>query len=300
MSPSLGDEFPFQGRRFTLEPGVEMHYLDEGPRTAPTLLLLHGNPTWSFFYRRLISELSVDFRCIAPDHVGLGLSSRPAGYAYRLERHAENLGRLVDELGLREVVLVVHDWGGAIGLLMASRRPGFAKGLVILNTAAFSGRIPLRIRLCRVPLLGELLVCGLNAFARAALWMAVTRKRPLRGEVAAGFLAPYPDWRSRAGILAFVRDIPDSPEHPSWEALKELENALPRFRDLPALLLWGARDFCFTPAFLERWRRELPDAEVRVFPDAGHYLLEEASAEILPLLRGFLARHAGGIGLKSR
>ena len=149
-------------RLYPFEPGsfpcgsARMSYVDEGPRSDEGVLLVHGNPTWSFFFRELIGRLaSAGMRCVAPDHIGMGLSDKPGDYPYRLAVHIANIEGLVAALGLRRVHLVVHDWGGAIGFGLAVRHPGSVGRIVILNTAAFpSPRIPLRISLCRMPLVG--------------------------------------------------------------------------------------------------------------------------------------------------
>lgn len=282
-------EYPFEPHFLELAGGVRMHFVDEGPRTRSAVLCLHGNPTWSFHFRRLVLELSGARRVVAPDHVGCGLSDKPARYLYRLATHAANVERLVTELGLTDLTLVLHDWGGAIGMGFARRRPELVRRLVILNTAAFRSRaLPRRIAACRVPVLGELAVRGLGAFSRAALVMATAREGGLPPAVRRGYLAPHGSWRTRVATHAFVRDIPMDARHPSWEELVATEEALPRFRDRPALIVWGERDWCFTPAFREEWQRRLPGARVLAVPDAGHWVLEDAPDEACARIAAFL------------
>ncbi len=181
--------YPFASREIRLD-GHRYHYVDEGQ--GEVLLLVHGNPTWSFYWRELIRGLSGDYRVIAVDHIGCGLSDKPAGYSYRLARHAENLARFVDELDLDDVTLMAHDWGGAIGLSAALRAEQRYRRFVMFNTAAFRSRLmPWRIRVCRTPVLGKLAVQGVNAFARAALSMAVCMHERMTPAVRAGLLAPY-------------------------------------------------------------------------------------------------------------
>lgn len=264
-----------------------MSYVDEGPRSAEAVLMLHGNPTWSFYYRELITALVPTLRCIAPDHVGMGLSDKPAGYDYSLATRIDDVAALVAQLGLTRVHLVVHDWGGAIGFGFAARHPALIGKLVILNTAAFASRhIPRRIALCKVPVIGPLLVRGLNGFAGPATWMAMHR-RALTPDEKRGYLWPYSSWANRVAVSAFVRDIPMSPACRSWATLTEIENALPHFRDRPALILWGGQDFCFNDHFLARWRELLPAAEVQRIADAGHYVLEDAREEVIPQITTF-------------
>ena len=282
-------EYPFEPRHFEVD-GHSLTYLDEGQ--GPAVVMVHGNPSWSYLYRNLVSALRDRFRCIVPDHLGCGFSDKPADYPYRLANHVDNLERLLEELGIERCILVVHDWGGAIGMGWAGRHPERVAGVVVLNTAAFrSNRLPLRISLCRWPLLGSLLVRGLNGFARAATFMAVTH--PMRPAIAAGFLAPYDSWRNRIAVLRFVEDIPMDAQHPSWETLVGIEASLPHLQHCPMLLCWGGRDFCFNDTFFEEWRRRFPQAEAHYFPEAGHYVLEDGLADILPLIKGFLARTAG-------
>lgn len=279
--------YPFRPHCFELGPH-RLHYLDEGPRQAPPLLLLHGNPTWSFYWREAVRALRDRFRVIAPDHLGCGLSDKPQRWGYRLADHVANLERLVRALELREISLAVHDWGGAIGMGLATRDPDRIARLIVTNTAAFPApRLPLRIAACRVPLLGALAVRGLNAFARAATRMATARG--LEPAVAAGLLAPYGSWADRIAILRFVEDIPMRPGHPSWPTLLAIDQGLARLLGKPMLILWGERDWVFTPAFREEWRRRFPEAAVRSFPQAGHYLIEDARAEVLAEMQSFLA-----------
>ena len=184
----------------------------------------------------------------------------------------------------------MHDWGGAIGMGVAGGRPEQVETLVVMNTAAFpSLHIPWRIRVCRTPAVGDFLIRGLNIFARAALTMAVVR--PLPKAVAAGYLAPYNSWANRIGILRFVQDIPLSPKDVSWETLIDIEKKLSQFTRTPMLLLWGGKDFCFNRHFFVEWRYRFPQAESRYFVNAGHYLLEDAFADIAPLLVDFFKRN---------
>ena len=251
--------------------------------------MLHGNPTWSYYYRNLAALLQDRYRVIVPDHLGCGLSAKPQDYPYHLENHIDNLAALLAELGTDKISLVVHDWGGAIGMGYAVRHPQRIKSLVILNTAAFLAPcIPWRIRICRTPLLGPLLVRGLNGFAGPARYMAVAR--PLPAEVAKAYLAPYDSWRNRVAVLRFVQDIPLSPADYSWNTLQEIEQGLEQFKDTPMLILWGGKDFCFNDYFYRVWLEKFPQAQTKYFPDAGHYVLEDAFSEIGPLVENFFGK----------
>ncbi len=277
--------FPFKPHFLALG-GPRMHYVDTG--SGPPVLMLHGNPTWSFYYRELIADLSVDHRVIVPDHVGCGLSDKPRRYEYRLAKHIDNVERLADRLGLEDITLVVHDWGGAIGFGLAARRPERIRRFVILNTAAFFGRVPRRIRICGWPIFGPLLVRGANAFARGAIRQACRNRQRMTSDVRAGYLFPYGSYADRVAVLRFIQDIPTRPSHPTYDTMKTVEAALPTFRDRPMLIAWGMRDFCFDERFLQGWIDRFPEARVHRFEEAGHYVLEDAAEEIIPLVRSFL------------
>lgn len=279
-------EYPFASHFFDLD-GLRYHYVDEG--SGPTLLLVHGNPTWSFAWRNLINALSPHYRVVAVDHIGCGFSDKPQEYPYCLAQHVANLERFVAGLDLREITLLGHDWGGAIGMGTAAALPERFSSFVLFNTAAFrSTRIPLRIAICRIPLLGALAVRGLNLFALAALHMAVEKRERITPAVRAGYLAPYRTWHDRIAVLRFIQDIPLSQSHPSYATLAAIEESLPKFRDRPMLLVWGERDWCFTPEFLGEFQRRFPQAETLRFPDAGHYVFEDAHERIATRVEEFL------------
>lgn len=284
------EQYPFESEWLSIE-GRRLHYVDHGPAdAAETLLFVHGNPTWSFLWRRLIEVESPRRRCVAVDHLGCGLSDlqpRPL----RLADHIENLVRLIAELDLRHVTLVGHDWGGAIGLGAVVAQQDRFDRLVLMNTGAYPPwSIPWRIRVCRWPVVGRLAVQGANAFSRAALTMTLARKRRLTPTAAAGFLAPYTTWERRAAVYQFVRDIPAGPAHPTWQTLAELEQQLSQLAELPKLLVWGEADWCFTTECLTRFTEIWPEAEVCRLADAGHWVLEDAPEEVLEAVGQFLDR----------
>jgi len=285
----LAQEYPFVPRTFTTPGGARMSYVDEGPRRDEAVLMLHGNPTWSFYYRKLIHDLAPGMRCIAPDHIGMGLSDQPEHYDYTLATRIADVEALVASLGLRRIHLVVHDWGGAIGFGFAARRPELIGRIVVLNTAAFgSKRIPFRIALCKLPGLGPLLVRGLNGFAWPATWMAMHRRK-LTAEQRRGYLFPHGSWAARVAVSAFVQDIPLDATHRSWKTLAATEAGLGQFRDRHILIVWGGQDFCFDDSFLARWREHFPAATCVRLADAGHYVLEDAANEVIPLIHQHLA-----------
>jgi haloalkane dehalogenase len=283
------DEYDHAPRYHRTQDGSRMHYVDVG-EGAP-LLFVHGNPTWGFYWRHLVDRFRTSHRCIAPDHVGMGLSDKPEAGRYRLEQRIEDLVSLVEALDLRDMTVVVHDWGGAIGLGMAGRMPERVRSLVITNTGAFPSRhMPTRIAMCRVPVLGPLAVRGFNGFAAAAIHMAT--ERGLSPVARAGLLAPYGNWSERVAIQRFVEDIPRDASHPSWATLLGVEAGLERLADRPALIAWGTKDWCFTTEFRDGFARRLPRARVVNFDDAGHYLCEDAREG----LADEVARHLGERG----
>lgn len=290
--PSVSkDLYPFASH-YLERNGHRLHYVDEG-RGAP-VLLLHGNPTWSFYYRRVIEDLRVDHRVIALDHLGCGLSDKPQDYPYRLENHIANVEYLVDALGLKNLSLVLHDWGGVIGAGYAVRHPANVVRWALMNTAAFwpAGYLPLRLRLCRIPRVGEFLIRRFNLFARIALRVAVRRPGGLTPEVRRAYLAPYDSYAHRIATARFVLDVPDSPRHPSYATAQAVESGLVQLARLPTRIFWGGRDPIFNARILAEWERRFPNAVVDRFPGAGHYVLEDAHEFILPRLREFLAAPA--------
>ena len=209
--------------------------------------MLHGNPTWSFYWRTLIPDLRRKYRVIVPDHIGCGLSDKPEEYPYTLEQHISNLEALLDGLEVNSLSLVMHDWGGGIGMGYATRHPGCIKRLVVCNTAAFFKPVLYwPIRLSRTPLIGDLIVRGLNAFALGALVIGTSQHKRFTPAVRKGYLAPYGSWRERVAILRFVRDIPMAPEHPTRKTIDDIEARLPSLRSKPLMALWGADDPVFT------------------------------------------------------
>ncbi len=294
LPTAISDLYPFQQNRIRLSCGYEMSYVDKGE--GHPVLMIHGNPTWSFFYRELIKTLRPGFRCIAPDHIGCGLSDKPKGaYCFKLDQRIRDLEDFVDGLGLERFDLVVHDWGGAIGIGMALSRLKSLRRLAVLNTAAFvDSRIPRRISLCRAPLLGKLIVQGFNGFALSATRMAVSCK-PLDDATRDAYLYPYNSWTNRRAVYEFVKDIPMHVSHPSFDRLLEIENGLLQLREKPVALFWGGKDFCFTNHFMDRWKRFLPQATAVHYAEAGHYILDDESEKVCSAIEKFLSYDADGI-----
>lgn len=283
----LQELYPFSSS-WIEQPGGRQHYIDAGE--GHPVIMLHGNPTWSFYYREVAQRVaSSGARAIVPDHLGCGLSDKPQSWSYRLNDHIENTIRLVRKLGLERFSLVVHDWGGAIGMGLATRMPEAVERIVILNTAAFrSQRIPLRISVCRWPFLGRFLVRGLNGFAGPATKM--TTVNPLNESLRNAYLWPYRSWADRVAIARFVEDIPMKPAHPSYSRLVEIEERLESLREKPMLIAWGGRDWCFDGSFFKEWQRRFPEAKAIWKADCGHYVLEDGGSELHAELTDFLLK----------
>lgn len=286
LPASLRHEYPFESRYLDLD-GHRYAYLDEG--AGEVLLFVHGNPTWSFAWRKFIQHFSQHYRCIAVDHLGMGLSDKPARYRYSIEQHIRNLSRLIEHLDLQQVTLIGHDWGGCIGMGAAGRQPERFSRFVMMNTAAFrSQEIPLRIAVCRIPVFGSLAIRGFNLFAGAAVSQAVTQRDRMTPDVRAGYLFPYDSWANRVAVHRFVQEIPLEPDHPTYATLTAVEEGLAQFQQHPMLLPWGEQDWCFTTNFLTEWERRFPQAETFRIPTAGHYVFEDAHELLIPRMETFL------------
>ncbi len=285
--------YPAVASRYTTAHGFRYHYLDQTmSSSAPVVLCVHGNPTWSFFYRAVVNRFTATHRIVAVDHLGCGLSEKPPRnrFTYSLANHRDNLIQLVDELDLRNVTLLAHDWGGAIGLATAIARVDRMSGIVLMNTAAFPPPyVPWRIGVLRTPWLGPAAIRGLNAFAAPALRMAMDRQQ-LDRVVADGLIYPYRSWADRVGVDGFVRDIPLTRRHPTFAVLEQLEQDLCRLNHLPRKLIWGMKDWCFREECLDRFRQHWPDASVTKLANVGHYVIEDDPEATLNEIAEFLYR----------
>ena len=275
--------------------GFKYHYVDEG--SGEPVVMVHGNPTWSFYYRALIQSLSDRCRTIVPDHIGCGLSDKPDSktYDYKFKTRVDDLAALIENLAITEkITLVLHDWGGFIGMAYALRHPERICRFVLMNTAAFlppAGKpIPMTLKLIRsLKPLATLAVQGFNLFARGALFK--NSYKGLSRDVKAGLIAPYNCWPNRIATLKFVQDIHLTETNPSYGLVKKLDQSLELFLNYPMLICWGEHDFVFDRDYLNEWIRRFPEAEVHCFPEAGHYVVEDVPQKIVALTREFLQRH---------
>lgn len=288
--------YPFASQRFEARPGIAMHYLDEGPRDGEVLVMLHGNPSWSYYWRHAVLGLRDRYRCIVPDHVGMGLSDKPddAHYRYTLQSRVEDLAALLHHLGVRDnITLVVHDWGGMIGFGWALQHAAAVRRLVVLNTAAFlmptKKSLPWQLKLGRDLAIGALLIRGFNAFAQGAARFGVRRR--MAPDERRALVSPYNSWANRIATLRFVQDIPLSPADPAWALVEASGKQLPEFADRPCFIAWGMRDFVFDHHFLEQFIKAWPQAQVQRFVQGGHYILEDEAEALVPAMRAFLDQH---------
>lgn len=286
--------YPFKSNYMEIN-GLKYHYVDEGE--GEPVIMIHGNPTWSFYYRHFIKALSPSFRTIVPDHIGCGLSDKPdaSQYNYTLKNRVDDFDLFIQTLNIKQkLTLMVHDWGGMIGFTYALRHPDRIGRLIITNTSGFftpgDKGIPLRLRVIRhITPFATLAVLGLNIFSGSALYMAPHKR--LSKDAKAGLKAPYNCWKNRIATLKFVQDIPVKASDPSYSIVKHTQDNLHRLADIPKLFLWGEHDFVFTPAFLDEFRRRFPDAQFHQFMDAGHYINEDIPEKMTPIVKTFLDKH---------
>ena len=291
-------DYPFTPQRFEARPGIALSYLDEGPCDGEVIVMLHGNPSWSYYWRHLVSGLSDTYRCIVPDHVGMGLSDKPDDapaasprYDYTLQSRIDDLDALLKHLGIDgPVTLAVHDWGGMVGFGWALRDPARVRRLVITNTASFplpnAKRFPARLAMGRDSRLGGWAIRRFNLFARGAASFGTVRT--LSPDVKRAYSGVYDGWANAISTLRFMQDIPLGEGDRVWPLLQAAAKQLPMYADRPAFIAWGLRDFVFDRHFLAEFRDALPNADVHAYADASHYVLEDKHEELVPMIRAFL------------
>jgi haloalkane dehalogenase len=274
--------FPVEHRFADLD-GASIHYVDEG--AGETLLLLHGNPSWSFLYRKIIAGLKPVCRCVALDFPGYGMSDAAPGYGYTPQDHSIVLERFVDRLGLRDLTIMVQDWGGPIGFAFAERRPELVRRFIIGNTFAWPLDDDPRVRRFS-QLLGGPIGRALTTAFNFVPWVFFSRGLAQQPppEVRAMYFAPWRDRRRRiAAMIAPRQLIAASP----W--LRTVETNLPSLADRPALIVWGMKDFAFRDNARQRFEQAFPKHRTVVLSNASHFLQEDAGEEIAREIRTFLA-----------
>jgi haloalkane dehalogenase len=281
--------FPFAPHHHEVN-GFAMHFVDEG--SGEPVVLVHGDPTWGYLWRKVIPPLSKHRRCIVPDHMGMGKSGTPREpYPYRLRHHIANLESLLLRLDLHEVTLVLHDWGGPVGLGFATRHANRIKRLVLMNTWTFApwpgGPFPRLVELIRSER-GEKFVLEKNGYLEPALLGTTHHPENLTKTVLEAYRAPFPTPESRRALLCWSRDIPVSETDPSYTEMKEIEQGLAQFARTPTLLVWGMRDPVLPASVVHRWQRIYPHATTREIADASHFLQEDAPERIIGWIEEFL------------
>ena len=294
LKDSLSTTFPFK-QNFISTNGHNLHYVDEGEGSP--LVMVHGNPTWSFLYRDYIKALKSKYRVIALDHIGCGLSDKPpsANYSFSLKQRIADLQTLLDHLNLKEkITLMVHDWGGAIGMGYAVNNPEKIKGFIITNTSAFHkpAHIPLpwQLKIAKTKI-GYYLLKKTPIFLQWALKVGL-KKTTLTKQEKEGYLTPYQgDINNRLAISYFVKDIPLHSKDLSFDEISKIENNLSLFKDFPMLICWGEQDPTFNTLVLKEWEKRFPQAEAHAFKESGHYVLEDSKSEVLELIKNFLKKN---------
>lgn len=264
---------------------LRMHYLDEG--SGPAVLLLHGNPTWCYYFRRLIPHLSVSFRVIAPDYLGCGLSDHPEDRHFRAVHRIEQLQALLDHLKIQRFSLVMHDWGGPIGTGLALRNLDRLDRMVYLNTTLTETEsLPKIIRKAATPIIGKFLTKHSMRFLKLTTDFGVAKKLPR--DVRRGYLYPYRTRARRTAIWDFVDDIPFDSTHPTYSEMMKIAEGMTALRNIPVKIIWGLRDPCFHREMLTKVARHFPQAQVIEIPEASHLVLEDAPEIVHPAVKDFL------------
>lgn len=287
--------YPFESRWIGIL-GHRMHYIEEGA-SGPTVLLLHGNPTWSFLYREIIPKIQHACRAVAPDYIGMGLSDKPPDERwYTLENHTRAITEFVERRALKNIILVVQDWGGPIGLGYALAHPENVAGMLIMNTWAWPEPSLFHAsvfpwRMMHAPVLGSHLFLRRNILVERGLYLSTgDREKLKKGPVIDGYRLPYSSPASRIAMLAFPRNIPLKPGHFNWDRMARLKSGLPSIK-FPCRLLWGEKDNVFPPENAHLFKKLIPNcSEPRMIPNGMHFVQEDApneiAEEILTLVNG--------------
>jgi haloalkane dehalogenase len=279
------NEYPFESKFIQLDMG-RMHYIDEGE--GEPIVMLHGNPTWSFLYRHLVKGLSPIYRCVAVDYIGFGLSDKPPTWSYLPEDHAKNVEDLIEKLDLKDITLVVQDWGGPIGLSYALDHPGNVKRLVIMNTWAWPVSDDVHFRRFSRFLggrLGKLLITRFKFFEKTIMRKLAKNKERFTKQVHKHYIKQFSSHNDRKGIWIFPKEIIGSTK---W--FDSLWSKKERIKDIPALLVWGMRDMAFREKELQTWEDLFSRSKTAKLKGVGHYVQEEAGPDLIPIITKFLKK----------
>lgn len=276
--------YPFAQQTFQLEAG-KMHYVDEGE--GETILFVHGTPTWSFLYRDFIKKFSKSHRCIAIDHLGFGLSEKPLDFSGKPEAHARNLAAFIEGMDLKDITLVVHDFGGPIGLGAAVTMPQRIKRVVLFNSWLWETKDnPAVQKVDRIlnGFMGRFLYLRMNFSPKVLLKKGFADKKKLEKAVHRHYIRPFPDKDARQSLLRIGQALLGSSDwyQEQWEKLDVL-------LDKPWLILWGMKDSFITPEYLEKWKERMPNATVEPL-DCGHFVQEEGKERAIQLMGDFLGK----------
>lgn len=274
-------EYPFTDHWLPYRDG-HIHYLDEGQ--GPVVLLLHGNPTWSFLYRNVIKELRDEFRLIAPDYPGFGMSKVPSGYGFTPQEQSEAVHELIRHLDLKHFILVVQDWGGPIGLNYAVQHRTNLRGIVVMNTWAWPAEI-LPMKLFSLAMggwpIGYWLQTRLNFFAKVIVPHGIYQTNKVTNSLRSAYTDPFPTPKSRKPTWIFPRQIRKAR---AW--LANIESRLSNLADLPAQILWGIKDSAGFPlGQMAKWQNVLPLNETEILEDASHYVQEDRPDRVAASIR---------------
>ena len=276
------DLYPFESNYVQL-PAGRMHYVDEG--SGEVILFVHGTPTWSFLFRDFVKKLARNHRCIAVDHLGFGLSDRPEDSESTPQAHAKNLATFINQLGLKDITLVVHDFGGPVGLGWAVENPDRVKRIVLFNTWLWETKHePAVQQVNRIvnSYLGRFLYLRMNFSPKVLLKKGFSDKKKLAKHVHQHYVRPFPDKRSRRSLLKLAQSLLGSSD---W--YRQRGEQLGALRNKPQLILWGTKDTFITLKYLERWKKQWPRAVIREF-DCGHFVPEESTQEAIESIACFM------------
>ncbi|MDR3144511.1 MAG: alpha/beta fold hydrolase [Puniceicoccales bacterium] len=284
--------YPFERNYVTLNCGHKMHYVSCG--SGETVLLLHGHPTWSFFFRNLLLLLKSDFKCVAIDHIGYGMSDKPKRYDYSIATHIANAINFAEIMKFRKFHIVAQDFGATVALAMAERWPERVGSMSILNSAAFMMQnLPGIIMLLKLPIMTFIFAKLFNGLIR--MFIHIGTASILDGDVLAGYLLPYKKPSARVAIVEGIHDIPWLPDHPSAEVMKTICDKAFVLTNKKVKFFWADDDFHYGPLVLKEWQRLFPNAKCKHYPLCGHFLLED-SEEAMRDIRTFIynARNING------
>ena len=289
ISPTaeISSLLPWTSNYFEYKPGLKIHYFDVGPKDKECLLLVHGNPTWSFYFRSLISKFSGSYRVIAADFLGMGLSSKCPDNSWRASDRAQELEALLNHLGIQKFSIVMHDWGGPIGTRVAINRIKDLQRVVYLNTTLTETEsLPPFIKLAAKSILSRLITSTTTQFLQFTTRFGTSKK--LSKAIKSAYFLPFPTIAARKAICDFVQDIPFSPEHPTYKDLADLAKELPLLKKVPILILWGLKDPVFHRGMFRRVASHFPHAKVKEYTDASHLILEDKPVEVAEEIENFL------------